>query len=177
MYKTTLSYLNYYHFRINLKKMSNKHRITFNSTKSEEAFPLTFQIGNRSLMIMDPARGRGCQHYSFTDLRLYYLNYDPETNTYKCPIEGCHERMVDSDILYLKEVSILIDYAKFKCEEWPELTLASKVVIDNSNKKLYVSYRAKDQSSIVSKMDELVDFYKTLKDPYIVFPEYRLGIR
>jgi hypothetical protein len=51
---------------------------------------------------MDPARGKYCQHYSFTDLRLYYLGYDPETRLYKCPILGCNESMTDSDILYLK---------------------------------------------------------------------------
>jgi len=25
---------------------------------------------------MDPARGKYCQHYSFSDLRLYYCGYD-----------------------------------------------------------------------------------------------------
>lgn len=72
---------------------------------------------------------------------------------------------------------ILLDYAKFKCQEWPELTEYSKIVVDNKNKKVYVNYRTRDQGNIISQNDELVDYYKTLVDPYIVFPEYRLGIK
>lgn len=64
---------------------------------------------------MDPARGKYCQHYAFTDLRLYYQNYDPITRLYKCPIPGCGECMPDGDIIYLKEVEILLKYASFKC--------------------------------------------------------------
>ena len=29
----------------------------------------------------------------------------------------------------------------------------------------------------MSKVDELVDFYKTMVDPFIPFPEYSLGIK
>ena len=35
---------------------------------------------------MDPARGKNCQHFAFTDLRLYYLSYNPKSNLYTCPI-------------------------------------------------------------------------------------------
>ena len=67
------------------------------------------------MLIIDPARGKFCQHYAFTDLRLYYSNYDPQNNLYKCPIAGCNETMMDGDIMHLKEVQILMEYAKFKC--------------------------------------------------------------
>jgi hypothetical protein len=51
---------------------------------------------------MDPARGKFCQHYAFTDLRLYYANYDDENNVYKCPVPCCNETMKDGDIMYLR---------------------------------------------------------------------------
>lgn len=89
VYRTTLKYLNYYHFRTNLKKITNKERLTFYPTQQEEEFPLNFNMLNRKIPIMDPARGRYCQHYAFTDLRLYYLNFDPADRTYSCPIPGC----------------------------------------------------------------------------------------
>ena len=85
-----MSYLNYYHFMVNIKKMSNKLRMGFNSIEQEESFSLAFRYLNRNMLIMDPAKGKYCQHYTFTDLRLYYLNYDRENNCYKCPIEGCN---------------------------------------------------------------------------------------
>jgi hypothetical protein len=66
---------------------------------------------------MDPARGKYCQHYTFTDLRRYYMGYDSITNLYSCPFEGCGELMSDTDIIYLKEVSIIMDYVKFKCDD------------------------------------------------------------
>lgn len=66
--------------------MTNKNRVTFNTNSKEEIFPLSFPLLNRNHIIMDPARGRLCQHFAFTDLRLYYLNYNSENNTYKCPI-------------------------------------------------------------------------------------------
>jgi hypothetical protein len=51
-------------------------------------FPLSFDFNNCKFVIMDPARGRNCLHYEYTDLRMYYLN-KVELNTYKCPIKGC----------------------------------------------------------------------------------------
>lgn len=30
---------------------------------------------------------------------------------------------------------------------------------------------------MVDKVDELIDFYKTMVDPYIPFPEYSLGLK
>jgi hypothetical protein len=73
--------------------MANKNRISFYLNLKEENIPLSFILpnSNRELFIMDPARGRSCQHYSFTDLRLYYQSYDAETNMYRCPIPGCNE--------------------------------------------------------------------------------------
>ncbi len=50
---------------------------------------------------MDPARGKNCSHYEFTDLRCYYMNKTNDNN-YKCPI--CNDIMSDNDIIYLKEV-------------------------------------------------------------------------
>lgn len=41
-YKTKIRYLNYYHFRMNLKKMTNKNRLSFTFMGQEENFPLTF---------------------------------------------------------------------------------------------------------------------------------------
>ena len=61
------------------------------------------------MMIIDPARGRYCEHHAFTDLRLYYTNYNEEMNLYTCPIAGCNKTMADSDILYLKEVVVLVE--------------------------------------------------------------------
>lgn len=87
--KTEIRYLNYYHFRTNIKKMTTKQRVGFTSTHSEESFALSFGLIGREMMIMDPARGRYCQHFAFTDLREYYLNYDPSTNLCSCPIQGC----------------------------------------------------------------------------------------
>ena len=119
--RTTARYLNYYHFRTNLKRMSGKQRIPCTHLESEESFPLSFIIFGRKTMIIDPARGRYCDHHAFTDLRLYYLNFNSQTNLYSCPIQGCNQKMTDADIIYLKEVVVLVDYAKHKCENWPEL--------------------------------------------------------
>ena len=102
IYQTTIKYLNYSHFRLNVKKITNKNRLTFHPNTYEEVFPLTFSLSNRQLLIMDPARGKYCQHYTFSDLRLYYLGYDSQTKLYKCPIPDCNEFMSDNDILYLK---------------------------------------------------------------------------
>ena len=33
--RTEIRYLNYYHFRVNLKKMTNKQRLVFNPIKTE----------------------------------------------------------------------------------------------------------------------------------------------
>lgn len=82
--------------------MTNKNRVAFNPTEKEEIFPLSFNFQDRNLLIIDPARGRYCQHHAFTDLRLYYLNHNPENNTYQCPVPNCKETMTDGDILYLK---------------------------------------------------------------------------
>lgn len=75
--KTTIEYLNYYHFRINLRKTTNKTRIMQYPHLKEERFSLSFNINQFHTLIMDPARGKYCQHSRFTDLRLYYRNYDP----------------------------------------------------------------------------------------------------
>ena len=40
-------------------------------------------------MIRDPVRGKNCHHYSFTDLRLFYMNKAKQSNfknIYICPI-------------------------------------------------------------------------------------------
>ena len=76
---------------------------------------MNFRLHGREYLIMDPARGKYCQHYAFTDLRLYYANYDPTTRLYNGPIAGGGECRPDGDILYLKEVEILLKYASFKC--------------------------------------------------------------
>ena len=87
--KSVLEYLNYYHFRINIKRMTTKERVEFMSMKDQEEFPLSCIYSSREIMIIDPARGRYCQHYAFADLRLFYLSYDKEKNVFRCPIEGC----------------------------------------------------------------------------------------
>lgn len=51
------------------------------------------------------------------------------------------------------------------------------MVIENNDKKLYITYKAKEYSTVVDKVDELIDFYKTIADPYIPFPEYSLGLK
>lgn len=60
--------------RANLKKVTTKKRNKIYNIFKEEIFPLSFQFNNREFVIMDPARGRNCLHYEYTDLRLYYLN-------------------------------------------------------------------------------------------------------
>jgi hypothetical protein len=76
-FRTEIEYLNYYHFRTNLRRMTTKLRVGFSPSQNEEVFSLSFRLLGRNLMITDPARGRYCQHFAFTDLRLYYLSYDP----------------------------------------------------------------------------------------------------
>jgi hypothetical protein len=48
---------------------------------------------------MDPARGKNCSHYEFTDLRVFYLNRVSQSS-FRCPI--CKDMVSDNDILYLK---------------------------------------------------------------------------
>jgi len=60
--------------RCNLKKIHTKKRNKFNDMLDYEKFPLTFDFWGRKILIMDPARGKNCSHYEFTDLRSYYLN-------------------------------------------------------------------------------------------------------
>lgn len=89
---------------MNLKKITGKNRLNFYPFNNEEKISLSYTLNNRNYLITDPARGKYCQHFEFTDLRLYYLNFDRESRLYKCPIKGCEENMLDNDILYLKEV-------------------------------------------------------------------------
>ena len=98
----SIGYLNYYHFKTNLKKTTTKDRIQQYPLKDEEFFSLNFTINGQTQLIIDPAKGRNCQHAQFTDLRLYYQTYDPELRLYSCPIEGCEQTMSDNDLLYLK---------------------------------------------------------------------------
>lgn len=53
------------------------------------------------------------------------------------------------------------------------------MIINHSELKVYVTYRAREENNYnpVLKIDEIIEFYKTLKDPYIPFPEYSLGIK
>ena len=162
---------------MNLKKMTNKNRLTFTFLGQEESFPLTFTFLNKKLLIMDPARGRFCRHYTFTDLRLFYESYDEETGLYACPVAGCGEQMVDGDILYLKEAAVLMEYAKFKCEDCADLIDCAKVVIDHSKRITYVTYKVREEGTVLSKLDELIDYFRTMSDPYVPFPEYSLGMR
>lgn len=52
--------------------------------------------------------------------------------------------MPDGDILYLKEVEILLKFATFKCEKNPELVTASQILIDHIQKKVFLTYKAKE---------------------------------
>jgi hypothetical protein len=61
-----------------------------------------------------------------------------------CPVAGCGESMVDGDILYLREASVLMAYAKFKCEGCMDLIDCAKVVVDHSKRMVYVSYKMRD---------------------------------
>lgn len=67
-------------------------------------------------------------------------------------------------------------YAKFKCEGCMDLIDCAKVVVDHSKRMVYVSYKMREQGTVLSKMDELIDYFRTLCDPYVPFPEYSLGM-
>lgn len=38
-------------------------------------------------------------------------------------------------------------------------------------------YKAREKGVVLPKIDELIDYYKTLVDPYIPFADYSLGIK
>lgn len=70
-----------------------------------------------------------------------------------------------------------MEYAKFKCQECPELLHSAEIIVNHQTKKVSVIYNTKEKGSIVTKIDEIIDYYKTFIDPYVPFSEYGLGIR
>ena len=59
--------------------------------------------------------------------------------------------MADTDIMYLKEVSIILDYVKFKCDTCLDYLNYAKVVIDHKNKKVFASYTIKMEDNNIEK--------------------------
>jgi hypothetical protein len=49
--------------------------------------------------------------------------------------------------------------------------------VDHNKEKVFVLYKIREKGVVLSKIDELIDYYKTLIDPYIPFAEYALGIK
>ena len=61
--------------------------------------------------------------------------------------------MPDSDIQYLREVQVLMEYAKYRCEEWPELLDCSRIVVENNEKKVFLSYKVREYGTITTKIE------------------------
>lgn len=95
---------------------------------------------------------------------------------YKCPI--CDDLMLDSDILYLREVEILVKYLKFKCSKFKQYALNGSCFVDHRQCKVFIEFKKpnKQTNSIETEIIEIKSFYQTLIDPYVSFNEYALGI-
>ena len=89
-----LIYSNYYHLKLNLKKLSTKNRIKISSSHEKEEVKLFFDFNSRKTLITDPVRGKNCSHFQFTDLREYYksmkiINQGFQSKIlFSCPICG-----------------------------------------------------------------------------------------
>jgi hypothetical protein len=62
--------------------------------------------------------------------------------------------MTDTDIIYLKEVSIILDYIKFKCDNCLDYVNCAKVIIDHKNKKVSAAYKIKMEDNNTEKRQD-----------------------
>ncbi len=52
--------------------------------------------------------------------------------------------MRDGEILYLREVDIIIKYVLFKCEKSIDLVSLSRMLIKHNEQKVYVAYKFRE---------------------------------
>ena len=106
------------------------------------------------MIIRDPVRTKLCNHYAFTDLRVFYesrkkikLGYTYK-EIYTCPL--CKVEVDDTGLLYLNEVCIILKYFSQKVYPIKEAYTAisktkflketAKIVIKNNEKKVIAQY-------------------------------------
>jgi hypothetical protein len=61
--------------------------------------------------------------------------------------------MPDSDIQYLREVQVLMEYAKYRCEEWPDLLDCCRIIVENNEGKVYLSHKVREYGTITTKVE------------------------
>ena len=61
--------------------------------------------------------------------------------------------MIDSDIIYLKEVVVLLEYVQMKCEEDFDLLDCSKIILNHNSRSMFVGYKIRENGNVMSKID------------------------